>query len=593
MASFNLTVTSRIALCLGLLCLVGPGETVLANSPRPSCCPSDTTITTPLYAKKLLVRGLTEAALGDHTEAITYYEQALERVSQSPTLLQSLADAYAARGEYTTALFYARKARTHGTNRVHHHWRLAELLREAGQSEAALDAYRDLMNRFPDHGKAYRALARLQATLDRPQAALRTYETYVKRAAHPPVAVYRKMLSLYDRVGDPQGVRSTLQALHDRRPNNDQYQRRLALLYAEQGDAEAALTLLEPLAEAHPGDKALRRRLRQLYRKTGRTTAASAPTNTAPSLGGNPDHPDSLVARARSLYEAATAPPPAVDTSRLNRAAALLDRALEQAPASTEALSLRARLHEREGTYRTAGRLLQRALDENPRTPDRWARAAAAYLQAGYDDKAAAVAEEGLLLFPGRYRLARTAAVAHLRLENGKQALKYFREALDARARDSASSPERAALTAGLGLAHSHLGQPEKADEAFEEALSIAPDTPVALARYAYSLAQRGKKLDRALDMAKQAVDQAPGNPVYLDVLGWVYVQRGNLEAARAPLQKAVNTKNAPSRVFEHYGDLQHALGNDASARRYWQEALDRAPNRESLRQKLGPEANT
>ncbi|PSR04308.1 MAG: hypothetical protein BRD54_02135, partial [Bacteroidetes bacterium SW_8_64_56] len=60
-----------------------------------------------------------------------------------------------------------------------------------------------------------------------------------------------------------------------------------------------------------------------------------------------------------------------------------------------------------------------------------------------------------------------------------------------------------------------------------------------------------------------------------------------NLNAARRHLQKALEAGPPTARVLEHLGDVQHALGNDGAARKYWQRALDQDADRASLRKKL------
>lgn len=115
----------------------------------------------------------------------------------------------------------------------------------------------------------------------------------------------------------------------------------------------------------------------------------------------------------------------------------------------------------------------------------------------------------------------------------------------------------------------------------------MTPDDPRVLRRCAYSLALRQTQLDRALDLARRAVDRAPSDPLAHDTLGWVYLQRDNPEAAQRHLGRALDADIASARILEHAGDVEHALGNDDAAQSYWQQALDRSPNRVSIQQKL------
>jgi tetratricopeptide (TPR) repeat protein len=581
--ALQLVRCSGAALLCALL-LAGGMSSESAAASRPASAPADTTDDPRVQTH--LLKGVTQAQLGDYEEAILYLETALDWAPDEPILLQALADAHAAKGDYATALFYARQARKHGRARPYYHHRLAELRRDADQPQAALQTYEELVAKYPENKRAYRALADLQATLGRPAAALQTYRTLLEHTARPSVTVYQRMLALYRQTVDSQGIREMLRALVDRRPNRRVYRRQLGEHYAGQGRPEKALDLLAPLAEQRPEDAALQRQVRQLSRETGRATPPRPDTTGEDSMPSTALSVDQLVHRAKSRVNAATASSPP-DSTALRTATDLLRRALDRSPPHVAALTLLARIHRAEGDYREAGRVLERALEDHPRDPDRWAQAADAYLDAHRYENAASVAEEGLLLFPGNYALAGAAARARLRSGDHERALDHFQQALDLRTADASSPQETAPLKAGLGLAYTHLDRPEDADATFDAARTAAPNHPTVLRRLAYSLALRDTQLDRALDLARRAVDQSPNNPRSLDTLGWVYFRRGDLTAARRHLQDALGLGPPSARLLEHYGDVQHALGNDATAREYWQKALDRAPERSSLQKKL------
>lgn len=552
--------------------------------PQVSSPPSaDTDSTAPPVVQKFLIKGTLEAQLRDYEEAILYFENALDQAPKTPPLLQALADAHAAQDDFATALFYARKARRHAPDQTYYHRRVAELQREAGQRQDAVSTYQALLQRFPDAHTAYQNLAELQLALDRPQAALDTYKTLLDRGAHSPASIHRKMLPLYRRTGNVEGLEKTLRTLIiSHRPNIPRYKRLLGDHYANDGRLDAALDLLVPLAEHYPEDADLQRKVERLAQKTGRTIAQRSPVPPADSTDLSSFSVKQLVRRARTFLDQSPS-----DTTALRIADQFLQRALDRSPRHVPALCLRARLYERQGEYAEAGRLLKQAVEENPRAPELWGRAARLHLRGHAYESAASVAEEGLLLFPGDTALIRSAAFAQLRAGAPDQARDHFENGLVLQKSDSSSTRETAVLQAGLALAFTYLDRDEDADAALQKALATAPNHPIVLHTCAYSLALRREQLDRALELSRRAVDRAPSSALALDTLGWVYFQRDAFKAARRVLQRALDAGPSSRRILEHFGDMQDALGNDAAARRYWQKALDRAPDRSSLRKKL------
>ncbi len=571
--------------------LVVPPAKGLDRSPSPRVLASpDTSDRDERYARQLFIRGMTEAYLEDYEEAISHFENALDLVPEEPSVLMALADAHAQQDNYTSALFYARQAQTHGHSHPHYARRLAELQQEAGHKQEAVETYRTVLSKYPRSLKAHLGLARLQADLEAPEAALEVYESLLEKQGQATPRVYLEMLPLYQQVEDQEGLEKTLKSLIQFRVNDALYRRLLGQLYTEQDRLEEAIDLFESLLEEQPNDMDAVSRLSVLYQKTGQADEAQLlMKNMGTTDTTSVSH---QVREAESIYHNATSDPTAPDSALVQTAIDLLERALERSPTRVDALDLLGTIYYEQGDPDEAAELLTRAIDENPRSKERWTRAAAALLETKRPEEAAEVAEEGLLLFPGHHRLARTAAFARLRLYENDAALAHFQDALDLLSERASMDRERAVLYAGMGLAHDRAGRPQKAEKAYEQALDLHPQQPMALRNYAYSLADRGMKLDRALELAQQAVENNPTNPSYLDTLGWVYFQRDNLQKAKTYLEKAIQTGEASAIVYQHIGDVHDALGNEASAQQYWDEALDRAPNPDALRKKAGVEPN-
>ena len=73
----------------------------------------------------------------------------------------------------------------------------------------------------------------------------------------------------------------------------------------------------------------------------------------------------------------------------------------------------------------------------------------------------------------------------------------------------------------------------------YEEAIRLDPNLAIAKNNLAYLMADEGKNLDRALDLAQEAKAQLPENANVADTLGWVLFKKGIPEAAIGYLQEA------------------------------------------------------
>jgi len=149
-------------------------------------------------------------------------------------------------------------------------------------------------------------------------------------------------------------------------------------------------------------------------------------------------------------------------------------------------------------------------------------------------------------------------------------------------------TPEQAMLHVSLGRAYLSLGDNEKSIKAFEEALKI-DRSPLVLNDIAYYLAVKGVQLDKALQYAESAVTSVANSlrnveasnltiedlrqvgslAAYWDTLGWVYFQRGDLDAAEKYV-KAAWMLQQHSEVGHHVGAVAEKRGNKAEAIRLY-----------------------
>lgn len=129
-------------------------------------------------------------------------------------------------------------------------------------------------------------------------------------------------------------------------------------------------------------------------------------------------------------------------------------------------------------------------------------------------------------------------------------------------------------LQVRMAAAESYLmaGHSRQAIRQYEEVLQIAPNHALASNNLANLYHQL--KDPRALPLAEQAVSLAPDNPVILDTLGWILVERGDTARGIELLGKAASLAPKSGLIRYHYGAALAKAGRKQEAKRELEAAL-------------------
>lgn len=108
------------------------------------------------------------------------------------------------------------------------------------------------------------------------------------------------------------------------------------------------------------------------------------------------------------------------------------------------------------------------------------------------------------------------------------------------------------------------------------------------LNNYAYYLSEEGRDLEHALAMSRRANELTPRNASSLDTEGWILYLLGRYEEARKVMQLAVSYDSNNSAVLLfHYAEVLCALGDEFLAGVYWERALNRGYDPETIRKRM------
>jgi predicted Zn-dependent protease len=476
--------------------------------------------------------------------------------------LLSLGQIYLRRGEPAAAaeVFEEIVAETPGYRPVYR--LLAESLMQSKQMDKAADALKEVLATEPDSEPARLALAEILADRgDHKQAA------QVLREAPEPLesvdARTRLATELY-LSGDLDGALEELDALAKEVPDSRYVSLLRGLVLSAQARNEEALQTLEPLLGGGPGDADLAITVSQLLvRQEREPEAVKILTSTLARLdkeGPAAEAEQVRMALAR-LYasldrweevESALAPllgktPSGDDGLETEREAVLLDAdALVEQKRGEQALD---RLN------------AWQAKDDDPSVIGKRAEVLA---RTGHVPEAVAVVDG---VDPAKEPEAFLEAV------QGLQRAERYAESIPPLQRFLAAKPDATEARFLLGTSQERSGDRDAAVKTFSALIADQPDYHPALNYLGYMWIEKGKNLDKAMDMVRRAVALDPDNGAYIDSLGWGYFQLGRLDEARKSLERASRLIRDPT-VYEHLGDVYAALGKADEARRAYHRAM-------------------
>jgi len=117
-------------------------------------------------------------------------------------------------------------------------------------------------------------------------------------------------------------------------------------------------------------------------------------------------------------------------------------------------------------------------------------------------------------------------------------------------------------------------GRIPEAEKALRDLIARDPLDANALNSLGYMFADRGERLDEAVDLLQHALKIEPGNPSFEDSLGWAFYKQGKFDLADKPLSDAAARMPANSVIQDHLGDLRLKQQRVAEAITAWERAL-------------------
>jgi tetratricopeptide (TPR) repeat protein len=133
-------------------------------------------------------------------------------------------------------------------------------------------------------------------------------------------------------------------------------------------------------------------------------------------------------------------------------------------------------------------------------------------------------------------------------------------------------------IYSNLGWLYYELGENAMSDSFYTKALELAPNAIISN-NFAYSLIERGVRLDYAKQLIEFALMVDPKNPYYLDTYGWLFYRLGNYDLAIKYISESIQIDGTNAETYIHLGEIYQTLGNIDLAHKYYEKAKSIAPN--------------
>jgi tetratricopeptide (TPR) repeat protein len=293
----------------------------------------------------------------------------------------------------------------------------------------------------------------------------------------------------------------------------------LARIYSILGESDQAIEEARRILRQRPDDRDMRILLAQSLVHKGRPEEARVELEAIP-----------LSERSAEVFFALGR----IDMlqNKPDLAHAKLIQALERAPGHPEVLESLLQVEAATGRSAESLARIRAALAQAPDNSALIRLEALALLAGGEGPQAEARLRRAIEINPNDMEAYQ--ALARYLLASGRRSdsIQTYEQAVQSR-------PDAAPLRFTLGTLYEAENRRDEAIKEYEEAIRLDGNLAVAKNNLAYLLAEEGRDLDRALELAQSAKAQLPDSANAADTLGWVLLKKGITSAAVDYLKEA------------------------------------------------------
>ncbi len=557
-------------------------------------------------AMEYFINGSVLETEGDYPRAIEEFQNAL-KYDTSAGIYYALGKNYYYLGKTPLALQYTKKAVQLNPDRMEYKSQLADIFSSASQFDSAAVVLEKMIASDSASLSSYYRLARIYEN-SKPLSAIRIYKKLTEVIGSDWNVLIR-IADLYEKMGNIDEAANTIKELLKIDPGNTSLYKLLIDYYTKAEKYDEALAAANDLLQLNPDDLDIREKKAQVYINKGDWEDAAKEFSYILDKSDVPLESKISVGRSYFLQS--------LKDSTLTPVAKQFFEKIDKDTTDWEVKMYLGAIAINQHQDSTAIEQFKQVTQMAGWNVQAWIRLGGLYFDNKKYEEAAKVMAEAIQLFPDDFTVNLILGLSLAQSNKETEAKPYLKKAVDINPNDVNAlsaygftlnqlkesteaaeylkkalklSPGNVNLLGTLGLIYDGLENWDACDSTYEEALSIEPDNALVNNNYAYSLSERGIQLQRALQMAKIAIEKEPLNSSYLDTIGWVYFKLGEYEKAKEYIEQAIKTGGESSVLLEHLGDVNYKLGNTGKAKKNWEKSLslDSTNNRVKIKIEKG-----
>jgi tetratricopeptide (TPR) repeat protein len=524
------------------------------------------------------IEGIRAFTFDEYDVAERMLISAYKKLGPEPGISFALADLYLAKDDLPMAAYYGKEAVGADPQNKYFRLKLAEIYKTAGRNDATLEELTKLVELFPNDLESLFSLAATYRSYGEPIKSNQVLDRVLKKTGPNYNAHYQKFLN-FQSMGLTDSAIVELKAIQEIDPDNLEVNKLLSELYQSTNQTGKAKLSLQEALRRNARDPESLIRLSGIYIDEAKWDSAGTLLG---SIMEDPIvSPENKLRVAQYLYNRQLNEPQniqlRIETERI------IDLYTETETEYGPAFSLAGEYYARMGENDKAGERLKKAVELLPEDDIAWRQLLQILLVQEKLDEAIDFGLKADQNVPDDAFIQFFLGTAFLLQDNYPDAVEWMEKASRAPAR----KPFKSVVNGSLGDAYNALDDWEKARKAYELALRYDDENHNAKNNFAYALSVRGEDLERAKELALEAIEAEPENAAYLDTVGWVYFKLEDYDRARRFIRASIDIGNASGEVYEHLGDVYEKLGNMSEAKKWWKQALDTDPTRNHLQNKI------